>query len=49
MPDLGVFATEVLAAYGLSIGLLLIVILLSWRRSRKVRAQLEAVEERRGT
>ncbi|MBU2993745.1 heme exporter protein CcmD [Octadecabacter sp. 1_MG-2023] len=46
-PDLGDYATEVLAAYGASIGLLVVIVLLSMRRSRKMRAQLDAVEARK--
>ena len=47
MPDLGAYATEVLAAYGLSIFLLVVIIAMSMRRSRKLRAQLAAVEARK--
>lgn len=47
MPDLGQFAMPVLASYGVSIALLIAIVALSWRRSRKVRAQLAAVEARR--
>ena len=47
IPDLGKYATEVLLAYGVSIALLVILIALSVRRARRVRAQLEAVEARR--
>ncbi|WP_375280989.1 heme exporter protein CcmD [Pseudooctadecabacter sp.] len=48
MPDLGKYATEVLLAYGVSIGLLVVIVALSMRRARKVRAQLEQVEARKG-
>ncbi|WP_394177278.1 heme exporter protein CcmD [Yoonia maritima] len=44
MPDLGKYAVEVLAAYGVSLGLLAVVVLLSWRRSVRVRAALERIE-----
>lgn len=47
MPDLGKYAAEVLAAYGVSIGLLMAVVLISWRQSRRMRAALEQAEERR--
>lgn len=47
IPDLGKYAVEVLAAYGVSIALLVILVVASVRRSRKVAAQLEAVEARR--
>jgi heme exporter protein D len=47
IPDLGKYAVEVLAAYGASIALLVGVIVVSLRRSRKVRAQLAEVEVRR--
>ena len=47
IPDLGKYATEVLAAYGVSIALLVLIIVLSVRRYRKVRAELAEVEARR--
>lgn len=47
IPDLGKYATEVLAAYGVSIALLVIIIALSMRRAAKVRKQLAEVEARR--
>lgn len=46
IPDLGKYATEVLAAYGVSIALLVIIVALSMRRAAKVRAQLRHVEDR---
>lgn len=45
MPDLGEYAVEVLAAYGVSILLLLAIVAISWRRYVRVRAALEAVEK----
>jgi len=47
MPDLGRYATEVLSAYGLSIALLLLLVLFSIWKARRVRAQLDEVESRR--
>ncbi len=47
MPDLGKYATEVLAAYGVSIALLVLIVAMTLRRARKVRAQLAEVEARR--
>ncbi len=47
MPDLGEFTVEVLAAYGLSIALLVGLTLMSMRRARKMRAQLAEVEARK--
>ncbi|WP_333713270.1 heme exporter protein CcmD [Yoonia sp.] len=44
MPDLGAYATEVLAAYAVSLALLAAIIWASWRRYVKVRAALEKVE-----
>ncbi|MDO6589768.1 heme exporter protein CcmD [Loktanella sp. D2R18] len=44
MPDLGKYAVEVLAAYGVSLGLLAVLIVLSWRRSVRMRAALERIE-----
>lgn len=46
IPDLGKYATEVLSAYAISLVLLAAVILLSWRKSRRVKAELKAVEAR---
>lgn len=45
MPDLGKYAVEVLAAYGVSILLLAILIGVSWRRYVRIRAALEQVEK----
>lgn len=44
IPDLGKYAAEVLTAYGVSIALLIGIIAMSVRRSRKVAAQLAKVE-----
>ena len=44
MPDLGQYAAEVLSAYGMSILLLLAIVVLSLRRSRNVKADLEKIE-----
>lgn len=47
IPELGKYAGAVLSSYGLSIGLLAILVGLSVWRSRRVRAELEEVEMRR--
>jgi len=47
MPDLGDFAVEVLAAYGVSIVLLVWLTVVSIRRARKLRRQLAEVEARK--
>jgi heme exporter protein D len=44
VPDLGKYAVEVLAAYGVSLLLLGGLVLLSVRRSRQIKAQLAKVE-----
>ncbi len=44
MPDLGKYAFEVLTAYAASIAVLAVLIGVSLRRSRRVKAALEAVE-----
>lgn len=44
MPELGEYAVEVLAAWGASLALLAVLIALSWRRARKVKAALERIE-----
>ncbi|KRS15842.1 hemagglutination activity protein [Roseovarius indicus] len=46
MPDLGKYAETVLSAYAVSIVLLVVLVALSLRRSRKVKDQLEAVEKK---
>jgi heme exporter protein D len=48
MPDLGKYAVAVLSSYGVSIGLIAGLILLSVWRARRVKAQLEEVEARLG-
>lgn len=47
IPDLGKYATEVLAAYGVSITLLVAIIALSMRRAARVKEQLAEVEARK--
>ncbi|WP_323769901.1 heme exporter protein CcmD [Antarctobacter sp.] len=46
MPELGKYAVTVLASYGVSLLLLLLLVVASVRRSRKVRADLQRIEER---
>lgn len=46
MPDLGKYADAVLSSYAVSIGLIVVLVALSIRRSRKLRAELAAIEER---
>jgi heme exporter protein D len=48
MPDLGNYAFEVLSSYGVTIVLLAVVVLVSFRRARKVKAALDEIENRRG-
>lgn len=45
MPDLGQYAFEVLAAYGVSLALIAALIGVSWRRYTRVRAALKEVED----
>ena len=47
MPDLGKYATAVLSSYAVSIALIVILVAASIWRARRVRAQLEQVEDRR--
>ena len=47
MPDLGKYAGEVLAAYGISLFILAGLVMLSWRQSRKARLLLDDVESKR--
>ncbi len=46
MPDLGKYAVEVLSSYGVSLGLLAVLVIASVLRARKVKAQLDEVEAR---
>lgn len=46
MPDLGKYADTVLSAYGASLVLLIGLIVFSILRGRKVRAEMEEVEQR---
>ncbi|MFC7704082.1 heme exporter protein CcmD [Plastorhodobacter daqingensis] len=48
IPDLGRYAAEVAAAYGVSIGLLAALVGLTLWRGARVRRALRAVEERQG-
>jgi heme exporter protein D len=47
MPDLGTYAGEVLSAYGASLTLLLGLTGWSWRRHRRVKAEMERAERAR--
>lgn len=47
MPDLGKYGAEVVSAYIGTIGLLAVLIVLTWLRSRRVRAALEQAEARK--
>ncbi|WP_372614314.1 heme exporter protein CcmD [Aquicoccus sp.] len=47
MPDLGKYAEAVLSSYAVSILLIVALVVLSVRRSRKVKAQLDDIETRR--
>ena len=46
MPDLGTYTTEVLLAYGVSLGLLAALILGTWARARRVARALKVLEDR---
>ncbi|AWI83269.1 heme exporter protein CcmD [Alloyangia pacifica] len=46
MPDLGKYAFAVLASYGVSLALISALVAVSLRRSRRVRAELEKIEQR---
>jgi heme exporter protein D len=47
MPDLGQYAVYVLSSYAVTLGLLAVLIIGSVWQARRVRARLEAVENRR--
>ena len=46
MPELGKYADAVLSSYGISLALLVVLVAVSVRRARRVRAELEEVEQR---
>lgn len=46
MPDLGKYADTVMSAYAASLVLLIGIVVLSLWRGRRVRAQMEQIEER---
>lgn len=46
MPDLGKYAAEVLLAYGVSIALLAVTVMLSWRQAVASKAALDKAEGR---
>lgn len=46
MPELGKYADAVLSSYGISLALLLLLVVVSVRRARRVRAELDEVEQR---
>lgn len=46
IPDLGKYSDTVLSAYGASITLLVALVVLSVLRGRKVRAEMEKIEQR---
>lgn len=48
MPDLGTYAFAVLSSYGVTIVLLVVIVLLSVWRARKVKTALDEIENRRG-
>lgn len=45
LPDLGKYAIEVLSAYGVSLVLLALLVMVTLRRGRRARAQLQAAEQ----
>ncbi len=45
MPDLGKYAFEVLTSYGISLGLIAALVVISWGQSRRVKAALERIEK----
>jgi heme exporter protein D len=47
MPDLGKYAVEVLAAYGVSLSLLALLVAATLRRGRRARAALKEIEGKR--
>ena len=48
MPELGKYAVEVLSAYAASLVLLAALVVLTLRRGRRARAELDAAEQEAG-
>lgn len=46
MPDLGKYANAVLSSYAVSIGLIVVLVVLSLWRARRIRVELDRVEAR---
>ena len=46
MPDLGTYTTEVLLAYGVSLGLLAALVAWTWAHARSAKRDLAALETR---
>ena len=46
MPDLGKYATAVLSSYAVSLALLAVLVLVTIMRARKVKRELDQVENR---
>lgn len=46
MPDLGKYAEAVLSAYSVSLVLIVALVVMSLMRSKKVKAQLDAIEQK---
>ena len=46
MPDLGKYAEAVLSSYAVSLGLLIVLVALSWRRSLRIKSALQEIEKR---
>ena len=47
IPDLGKYAEVVLSAYGVSLVMLVIFIIISFLRGRRIRVEMRSIEERR--
>lgn len=46
IPDLGKYAGYVLSSYAVSLLLIGVLVWLSWRRSRRIKAELDEIETR---
>ncbi|WP_432448068.1 heme exporter protein CcmD [Aliiroseovarius marinus] len=46
MLDLGKYEGAILSSWGITLGVLIALVLVSWRRSVQVKKQLDAAEER---
>lgn len=47
MPELGKYAGAILSAFGITLAVLLVVVVMSWLQARKAKRGLDEIEARR--